>query len=146
MELNRIENLLEKYFEAQTTIAEEQELAAYFNSGRVAQHLGQYKSMFVFFNNQAVQEFTKQLPLHKQSRPYARWLSVAAVIAVMFGLFTFLNREPMQHELGTYDDPEKAFRETQKALNMLSQKVNVGVNSVEYIDEYEKTKETIFKQ
>jgi len=145
MELKRIEILLEKYFDAQTTIAEEKELAAYFNAPGVAQHLVQYKSLFVFFNTEASQQFTRQLPL-RQSRPYARWLSVAAVAAVMFGLFTFLNREPAQQDLGTYNDPEKAFRETQKALNLLSQNVNVGVSSVEYIDEYEKSKETIFKQ
>lgn len=37
MELDRIENLLEKYFEGETTIAEENELKVYFSSSDVAQ-------------------------------------------------------------------------------------------------------------
>jgi hypothetical protein len=48
-------------------------------------------------------------------------------------------------ELGTYDDPEVAFRETQKALNLVSENVNVGIKSVEYVNEYQESKNLIFK-
>ena len=50
MELDRIENLLEKYFEGETSIAEEKELKVYFSSGDVAQHLEQYKAIFGYFS------------------------------------------------------------------------------------------------
>jgi hypothetical protein len=52
---------------------------------------------------------------------------------------------PHRQKLGTYDDPEVAFQETQKALNMLSKNVNVGVTGMSYIKEYEKSKEKVFK-
>jgi hypothetical protein len=42
--------------------------------------------------------------------------------------------------LGTYDDPEEAFRATQKALSLLSSNVNVGIESVQYIQVYQTTK------
>ena len=47
-------------------------------------------------------------------------------------------------DLGTFKTPEIAFLETQKALQMLSSNVNVGINSVAYIDEFQNTKNKIF--
>ncbi len=51
MELDRIERLLEKYFEAETTEAEEQVLRDYFTGDSVAEHLEQYSAMFSFFSS-----------------------------------------------------------------------------------------------
>ena len=48
-------------------------------------------------------------------------------------------------DLGTFDDPEVAFAETQKALEMVSENVNEGVKSIEYVHEYNHTTKTIFK-
>lgn len=146
MESGTIEKLLEKYFDAETSTAEERELKIYFASPDVAPHLEQYRPMFGYFAQAGTQQFDKPIPL-KTKRNYTTWMSVAASIVVMLGMFTFLNRaQPSQAELGTYDDPEVAFRETQKALNMLSKNVNVGVESVNYIGEYEKSRKTIFKE
>ncbi len=62
-----------------------------------------------------------------------------------FGYFYFSN--PKQDEnLGTYDDPEVAFKETQKALSKLSTNLNAGFESMRYIEEYENSKNLIFKQ
>ena len=144
MELRAIEKLLEKYFNAETTIAEEKDLKLYFSSPDVAPHLEQYKPMFGYFSKQEEQKFDKALPL-KTKKHYARWISVAASVVLLSGLLTFYNVQ-QQEELGTYDDPEVAFRETQKALNMLSKNVNVGVSGMGYIEEYEKSRKTIFKE
>jgi hypothetical protein len=51
-----------------------------------------------------------------------------------------------QHDLGTYESPELAFKETQKALALLSSNVNIGIESVRYIQEYEVTKSRVFKK
>jgi hypothetical protein len=151
MELREIEQLLDKYFDAETTVAEEKALKEYFASANVAPHLEQYRPMFGYFASQQEQHFEKTLPLKKQYSP-GKWLSVAASLVLMCGLLAwFLNTNPpaTQHnqkeELGTYDDPEEAFRETQKALSLVSSKVNKGINSMGYLAEYEKTKEKVFK-
>jgi hypothetical protein len=148
MELKRIEQLLDRYLDAETSITEEKELKAYFASDNVAPHLEHYRPMFGYFSQSGSQTFERTIPLQtKKQRKYVAWLSVAASIVVLFGVFTFLNNKPAQQEdLGTFDDPEVAFRETQKALNLLSKNVNEGVNSIEYLGEYEKTRKTIFKQ
>ncbi|OIQ22110.1 MAG: hypothetical protein BM557_01665 [Flavobacterium sp. MedPE-SWcel] len=145
MELRTIENLLEKYFDAATSTAEENILKEYFSSSDVAPHLEQYKPMFGYFVKEATQEFEKAVPL-KPRRQNVKWLSIAASLVVMFSLYAlFSNQSGHERELGTYEDPEIAFQETQKALNMLSNQVNVGVSGVEYLGEYEKSKNKIFK-
>ncbi len=145
MELGRIEQLLEKYFDAETSIAEENQLKEYFSSPDVAPHLEQYGSMFGYFASEATQKFDKTIPL-KTKRHYAQWISVAASLVLLMGMFAYFTNQPAEDDLGTYNDPEVAFRETQKALNMVSKNVNVGINSVNYIGEYEKSRKTIFKE
>ncbi|MHA3786773.1 hypothetical protein ACX0HA_01080 [Flavobacterium hauense] len=146
MELRAIEKLLEKYFNAETTIAEEKDLKLYFSSPDVAPHLEQYKPMFGYFSKQDEQKFDKALPLKTKKR-YAAWISVAASVVLFSGLLTFYNTQPAEEDLGTYDDPEVAFRETQKALQMLSTNVNVGMGGVHNVGkEYEKTTKEIIKE
>ncbi len=146
MELREIEKLLEKYFDAATSTAEENRLKDYFSSPDVAPHLEQYRPMFGYFTSEATEKFERTVPL-KPGKRYVAWLSVAASFIVMLGLYAlFITPQASKAgELGTYDDPEVAFRETQKALNMLSSQINVGVSGMEYLDEYEKSKNKIFK-
>lgn len=146
MELDKIEILLEKYFDGETTIAEENELKIYFSSSDVAQHLEHYRGMFGYFSAAKEQKFEHELPLKTKARNKVAWLSVAATIVILLGMFTFFNQNISQsQDLGTYDDPEKAFQETQKALNLLSKNVNVGVGGMQYVQEYQKSTELIFK-
>lgn len=153
MELNNIENLLEKYFQGETSIAEENQLRAYFSSSNVAQHLEQYKPMFGYFSQAKEQKSTYEIPLQTKKRNTA-WLSIAASAVVLLGIGTYFyvsesktnTAVASQTELGTYDNPEEALAATQKALALLSNNVNVGIESVQYINEYEKSKSKIFKQ
>lgn len=149
MALDRIEILIEKYFEGETSIAEEKELKAYFSSLDVAQHLEQYKPVFGYFSQAKQEQFTASIPL-KSGRKQKRlaWLSVAASVVVMLGIgfFAYQNTsEPNQENLGVIDDPEIAFRETQKALALISKHVNTGIESVNYLSEYQQSKNKIFK-
>lgn len=152
MELNKIEDILEKYFQGETTIAEENQLKEYFSSSDVAQHLEQYKPMFGYFSQVKQQKSTQEIPLQTKKRNVA-WLSIAASAVVLLGIGTYFyvsekSTAPAvaQSELGTYDDPEEALAATQKALALLSSNVNVGIGSVQYIKEYEQSKNKIFKQ
>ena len=149
MALDRIEKLVEKYFEAETSIAEEKELKDYFASSDVAQHLEQYKPIFGYVVQAKQEQFTATLPLKTSKRKSVVWLSIAASVAVLLGvsLFTFNHyNQPKSNDLGTINDPEVAFRETQKALAMISEHVNTGIKSMRYLNEYEQSKNKIFKK
>ena len=147
MELKLVEQLLEKYFQAETTIAEEKELKAYFSSNDVAPHLAKYQALFGYFETQKETQFEQKLPLQPRKQNTVKWIGIAASFVVLFGLatFYFYPSEPKHEDLGTYDNPEEAFAATQKALLMVSEQVNIGMESVVYLEEYEKTKKTIFK-
>jgi hypothetical protein len=152
MELDKIENILEKYFQGETSIAEEKVLKEYFSSSNVAQHLEQYKPIFGYFSQVKEQKSTQEIPLQTKKRNVA-WLSIAASVVVLLGIGSYLlisekDTPPVvaQSELGTYDNPEEALAATQKALALLSSNVNVGIESVQYVKEYEQSKNKIFKQ
>jgi hypothetical protein len=151
MELNKIEILLEKYFECRTSIKEEQDLQQYFASADVASHLKQYLPLFAYFSNAASQELKQKiinLPKRQEKKQTKVWLSIAASIVLLIGAGTYTNRyrEVSSQELGTYDNPEIAMKETQKALAMLSSHVNVGIESVIGLEQYQDSKKLIFKQ
>jgi len=147
MELKLVEQLLEKYFQGATTIAEEKQLKAYFSSNDVAPHLAKYQSLFGYFETQKGTQFEQKLPLQPRKQNTVKWIGIAASFIVLFGLatFYFYPSKTENVELGTFQNPEEAFIATQKALLMVSEQVNVGMESVAYLNEYEKTKKTIFK-
>lgn len=146
MESNSIEIILEKYFQGETNSAEELELKKYFSSSDVAQHLEHYTPLFVYFAEAKEQKSSHKLPLQTKKRN-VMWLSIAASVVVLLGIstFTYFHSPIKKEDLGTYENPEAAFAATQKALALLSENVNVGIESVEYINEYQYSKDLIFK-
>ena len=147
MELNKIEKLLEKYFEGETTISEEKELKTYFLSNEVVQHLKQYQSLFGYFTHEKEVKFVPKIVL-KPTKKRHYLISIAASVVVFLGIGTYIyfNESTVNsNDLGTYDTPEEAFEATQKALSLLSNNLQFGIESVGYINEYESTKNIIFK-
>jgi len=150
MALDRIENLIEKYFNGETSIAEENELKVYFTSTNVAQHLEQYQPVFGYFAQAKTEQFKATIPIQNKNRKRILWLSVAASVVVMLGIGTFMynqtNDEIEFEGCNANDNPEVVLKETQKALDLVSQKINTGVVSIGYINEYNNSKNRIFKQ
>ena len=157
MELFKVETLLEKYFEGETTIIDEQDLQDYFASPEVDPHLKQYASLFNHFAVAKEQQFKQEIPAfesYKIKKRYQKrnlvWVFIAASVIVLMGIGTYMfyDLEPMNEskDLGTYNDPELAFKATQKALNLLSNNVNVGIESVKYIEEYQIAKNRVFRK
>ena len=114
----------------------------------MAQHLAQYKPIFGYFTLDKDQKNNKKIRLKTKRRNFT-WLSIAASVVILLGIGTvgYFNYDNTNQDktLGTYDNPELAFKETQKALSMLSTNINVGIKSVQYIQEYDNSKNLIFK-
>ena len=146
MEQIKIETLLEKYFDGNTTLEQEKQLTNYFSGNNVALNLKQYQPMFIFFNQQKTEVYHQEIKL--KSTDKSVWFSIAASIVMLVGLgkFYYINDKQARPEegLGSYQSPEIAFQETQKALQLLSNNLNVGINGVAYISEYQITKNKIF--
>ena len=141
MELDNIEKLLEKYFEASTTVVEEEELRDYFSQEKVATHLEQYKPMFNYFSMAKEERYTKQVPL-KPSVNYYKWISVAAVAVLTFGIYfgnQYQENKRLEQERAAY-----AYQETKKAFELLAENFNRGTEKVAYLKEFEEAKQKIY--
>jgi len=136
MELVKIEKLLEKYFEATTTVAEEETLRTYFSQEDVAPHLEQYVSMFQYFSKTKEEQFTKQVPLKTKNNFY-KWSSVAAVAVLVFGIY-------FGNEYQERKEAEYAYEQTKKALNLLAENFGKGTQKVSYLTKFEETKQKIY--
>ena len=144
MELHQIKILLEKYFDGDTSIAEENQLKNYFSSADVAPQLEPYRAMFGYFNYARGEKSEKSLPLQSAKRSRTAWLSIAASAAVLVGVGLMYFNQQQPEDLGTFDDPKIALRETQKALALLSGNVNKGIEGMQYVQEYEEVKSSVF--
>lgn len=135
-----IEKLLEKYENGETSLKEEQQLKNYFSQETVAPHLEMYKPMFDYFLGNQKEQFTKHIPLKTKKVINYKWISVAAVAVLMVGFYLKSN---VNNDLGTYNDPEMAYNEVAKSLEMISKTFNKGTSTVGYLETYDKGASTL---
>lgn len=140
MESDNIKKLLEKYFEATTTVAEEETLRTYFSQESVPAHLVQYAPIFHYFSNAKKEKYTRQVPL-KPRKNYYKWLSVAAVGVLIFGIYF---GSGSYREYQERKEAEYAYQETKKALNLLAENLGKGTEKVAYLNEFVEAKQKIY--
>lgn len=138
MESDRIVGLLEKYFEARTSDAEEEILRRYFASDNVAPELEQYVPMFAFFK-EAGKERASGTLAEAPKRRYVAWVGIAAAVALAAGLY-------LGHSYQERKEAEYAYKETRKALMLLAGNLERGTQKVGYLNEFEQAKDKIYKK
>ncbi len=146
MELSKIEKLLERYDEGETSLKEEELLRDYFLNEEVPAHLSSYKLMFRFSANQKEEVFIEETALKSEGKDKFTWASIAAILIIAVGLFFFNNSGAAlnQNDLGTIDDEESLAR-TKEALVMVSQLMNEGTSDLKYLKEFNNTKNKIIE-
>lgn len=162
MVLNDIEKLLEKYDLGETTLREEQVLRTYFSENEVPEHLKSYELMFQYFEQTKQEYTTQEVPLKPKKSNVYKWLSIAAVAVLMFGIY-ISQPEPVKTELSQLSQEEQELyyktiealelvstqlnKGTQQltVLNTMSESYNQGANKVGLIGEFTTTKNKIFK-
>lgn len=132
----RIEELLERYFEAATSLQEEKELRDYFNSGQVAPQLEAHRAIFVHQAVAREEQYQGALPAGRRSR-FASWIAVAAVAGLGIGFFFGQDYREQQKA-------EFAYQETRKALSLLAANLDRGTEKVAFLKEFEKTTNKIY--
>ena len=162
MVLNNIENLLVKYENAETTLQEEAQLKAYFESDNVAPHLEHYRSLFQYFSNTQNESYTKDVPLKTNRRSMYQWISVAAVTILMLGIMipkvfgpTEQDIKDQELALATYNQTMEAFnlvslgmnkgKDQLKTLALVSESIEDGRASASRLNEFNKATNKIFK-
>jgi hypothetical protein len=140
MEENKIREVLERYWEGETSLEEEKELRSYFASSQVADEYASYIPLFVFFDEERHKEMSTHIKLpidvKKGKVINIKWLiNIAASIVIFIAMFFInknLNRENV-HQYAyhdTYQTPEEAYLEVKQALLFVSVKMNKGVSTI----------------
>lgn len=138
MELDKIEKLLTDYFEGNTSLQDEVLLMDYFNNQKVADHLLQYKPIFIGLaaakneHSDRVYKLEEETPKRKnQSWRYA----VAALFLVAFGIGAFF-LSPSQQMTQEEQEALTAFEDSKKAMLFLSENFNKGIKQLSYVDQF----------
>ncbi|MBL7865713.1 MAG: hypothetical protein JNK10_12600 [Cyclobacteriaceae bacterium] len=158
MDLHEVEKLLEKYWQCETSLEEEQKLRDFFASGTIPasqqgaadffQYLKAEKEKTLSKNFDGV--VTKKLR-HRQSGKivemigYGNMARIAAGVVVVVAA-TFLIRQEIRKSYpkelqDTYSDPKMAFEETKRALEMISNsfgKAKKEASKMQMLNEAEK--------
>ena len=163
----RIEELVDLFFEGQTTNEEERELYTFFLNEDIPEHLLPYRQVFAFFETGIKEEFNHQTeePENSQLTHKKRitiWASVAAslLLLISFGIYHFTREKEFNPYEGSYiirngvkiTDPKIVIPEIEKTLYMVQQqekKQDELLRSLEELnkeDPYEKVVREIKQQ
>ena len=156
-----VDVILEKYWNGETSVQEENVLKAYFKSGKVSDNHIAFADLFSFFDEQAQITFDdsrskddkKESPKTGQiiSIFYKKWgyAAAAASVLIIASVFVIKNfntetTQPAYTSVHEIEDPEEALRVTKEALAMVSKKFRKSQESIkENMGALEKA--TIFK-
>jgi hypothetical protein len=138
MDYNKVKELLDKYWEGETTLEEEQVLKNYFNSTNVAADFEQFKPLFVYFKKEksltSKQSFVHLTQLSRVRPLIPKWLMAAASILLFivgglsYNYDTVLTvKEDTKLIADTYKDPQEAYKEAKAALMLISKGLNKGI-------------------
>lgn len=140
MEDHKVRTLLDKYWEGETSLEEEQNLRSYFASSQVADEFMPFSALFCFY--QEAQQVKMDRKIKAPDLPQVlgktvsmRWvINVAASVAIFIAMF-FINKQSKSPQIDqyayqdTYQDPQQAYDEVKRALLFVSAKMNKGVNT-----------------
>jgi hypothetical protein len=106
-EYKQIEELLERFFEGETSNEEEQILYQYFRQKDIPEHLCSYKSVFAYFEAGITKEFEQPAPITALPQRKSRrmiWTGIAAsfLILITSGLFLIQKNASFDPYEGSY--------------------------------------------
>lgn len=156
MELNQIKQLLEKYYDGQTSLDEERLLKDYFRYRPVPAELETDKELFlhlsseprVHLDNTALEQkleawIDQQKPKGKKVRMTSwrfQMAGVAAMLAIVVTCYFTLfrpnntNSNPTVAVKDTYKNPEVAYAEAKRTLLYISQQLNKGTQPLSNVE------------
>ena len=167
MELTTIRELVEKYWEGETSLEEEAQLKRYFQEEAVPADLKKEATLFRYYqsntrfrtlDNQFDEQLTQRI---EQKQAKQRWLTfrpalqiAAAVVFVIFATLLFRaewNNPTTEHSIvaaveDTYEDPQLAYEQTKEALLLVSSLMNEGTQHIQELETFSEAQETVKTQ
>jgi hypothetical protein len=160
MDSKQLEQLLEKYWNCETSLEEEKQLRDFFQ-GEVPENLKDTADLFRYFETQqsksvggsdfdaALIKRIKQ-PEGRSVKMISNYARIAAGIIVVVTATYFVRQEVRKayppEIVDTYSDPKLALEETKKALMMISKGFNKAQKEAEKIKAFNEAEEKLQKQ
>jgi hypothetical protein len=155
MNIKEIEELLGKYYDGETSLAEERILKDFFLSGDVPVELAVYKSQFLYFAEASGDEINDQkpekevfaertetpvVPIHARRNRLYYISGIAATGLLLIGLiFTFHDDIVNRPKLNvSTTDPKLVFSQTRDILALVSVNFNKGMDKMQYLGQFDK--------
>ena len=137
MDYKSIKALLERYFEGETTLSEEAELREFYQQHTlIPEELARYAPLFRY----AVEEQNRLPQEQLVQKQRNRW-AVAASVVLLIGISTnyyYKSYLPQKQA-------QQALEEFKSGMSYLSQNLNKGRQSIQYISYFDVSKNKIFK-
>jgi len=135
---SRIDTLLRKYWNGETTLDEEKELKQYHQDKEEP-----LSGTERYFDEIAkVREVHNKVLFKYPVRNTVKWYALAASVALIVSVSVFFLKEEQSNEY-IVDDPKEAYEVTRKALLMISEGLNEGTHYTAEIKRLNKAQEFI---
>lgn len=163
MDSNRLNELLSKYWNCETSLEEEAELREHFKSGNIPDELRETAPLFhyfeenkkkslndISFDGQVLEKIKTPGKQGQMARLVYNSMRIAAGLTVVLAATWFIRNEirstTPQEVVDTYDDPKMAFEETKKALMMISKSFGTAEQEAKKINLFNEAQEEIQKK
>lgn len=161
MDSKKLEELLQKYWDCESSLEEEEQLRAYFRSNDVPEQWRETAILFRYFDEQNGKSVdphfettvvsriksTKQADSGKLVKLFYSSMRIAAGVAVLLAAVYFVRQELRSDNAvaleDTYDDPQQAFEETKRALLMISKGFGNAEKQAKKINMFNEAQEKI---
>lgn len=161
MDSEKINELLNKYWDCKTTLEEEKQLQEYFSRSAIPDSLAETAPLFRYFEEQRKKDLTDitfdSRVIRKINKPrrqvrsllYNTMRIAAGVIVLVLAVWLVRMevRKMSPAESGdTYDDPKMAFEETKKALLMISRSFSTAEEQARKINLFNEAQKDVQKE
>lgn len=161
MDSDKIDALLNKYWNCETSLEEEQQLREYFKNGNIPEQQKETAALFRYFELQkkkSVSDVSFDTQILAKMQPKKgrvvklvyNSMRIAAGLAVLVMAVWFVRQEVRsttpQEMVDTYDDPKLALEETKKALLMISRSFGKAKEETKKINMFNEAQEDIQKK
>jgi hypothetical protein len=158
MKTEEVKQLLQRYFDGESTDAEEHSLESYFQSENVDSEVAEYAEFFggiselaAIADDPTIEEDVMDYILETENREKTRYRSmwktvtgIAASIIVVLGGFLLFQEQQKSYE-DTFNDPEQAYAYAEQTLQFVSGKYNKGLAELSNFDKLRAAQDPIKK-
>ena len=130
----RIEELKQKYWAGETSLAEEKELKAFFRENPSLSAEGRYRADL---SKKGVIKSERSFT-HPGRKNYRQWWSAAAAILILISVGLFVMQNNNKPDQFAVEDPKEAFEITRASLMMVSERLNKGKTYSQELDKMNK--------